>query len=349
MTARLLLLLAVLAAPARAAEVRGQARVWLGPGVDSNARRDFVAAGGATQADAFLFGLGQADGLLLLGQRGRVQGGYDVAARKFVQLPSEDTVVQAAQLEASVALARVLAVGVSGRVRDRRGAERDYTDLVGGLVVDFTPDAQLDVRLALNAHRFLFYNRFAYSFFGPDGALSARFRVSRRHALSAFGGFMPRTYHSPAAPYPGPEGTAPETLPVRQDAVLSAGATYAYRGPVHLSLGYAYVDQTSNSFGETLRRHRVTLTAGVRLPWQVTALAAGTLQLSLFPDGVYLSPDLTVVEDDENSSSVTLKLVRPLARHLDLDLRYALYVNVLPQNQFIYLRHVGSLGLALHF
>ncbi len=338
----------LLASAATAAEFQAHGRVWVGPGFDSNARRDFVSEGIGTQPDGFAFALGQVDAQAVFFDRWRVVGAYDIAARKFFQLPTEDTVVQAAQLESTVALGRYFQVGLAGRVRDRRGAERDYTDLVGGAVVDFLPDAHLDVRLNVSAHRFLFYNRFAYSFWGPDGALTARYRFDRRHSIAAFGAWNPRTYNANATPYPGPEGM-PVPVLTRQDAVLGAGLSYTYRGPFHVTLGYAYVDQTSNSYGETIRRHRLSVTGGLRLPWKVTAVASATLQLSSFPDGVYLSPDLTVVEDAENASNATLKLVRPLTKWLDLDLRYALYVNVLPGNGFLYLRHVASVGVAASF
>lgn len=344
----LLLAAVLLAPPTRAADVQTHGRVWVGPGFDSNARRDFVSQGVGTQPDGFAFALGQLDVRGVFFERWRVAGAYDLAARKFFLLPSEDTVVQSAQLESTVALGRYLALGLSGRVRDRRGAERDYTDLVGGAVVDFFPDPALDVRVNVSAHRFLFYNRFAYSFWGPDVFLTARYRFNRRHSVSAAWSSMPRSYNSNATPYPGPEGME-DPVVRREDSVLGAGLTYTYRGPFHASLGYAYVDQTSNSYGETIRRHRFTATGGVRLPWRVTAMLSATLQLSSFPDGVYLSPDLTVVEDEENASNATLKLVRPLMPWLDVDVRYALYVNVLPGNGFLYLRHVASVGLAASF
>lgn len=343
-------LFAVLVAlPSFAADVRGNARLWLGGGLDTNARRDFVSSGVGTVPDGFLFALAQLDGQVTFAERLRLVGGYDGAVRKFVRLPSEDTLVQSAFVEGTVALGSLFAIGVTGRARDRRGAERDYTDLQGGALIDFFPNEQADVRLVVSAHRFIFWNRFAYSFYGPDGTLSARYRFNRRHAVSLFGTFNPRTYNADATARPGPEGQEPPQPVTRRDNFFGGGVSYSYRGPFHLTVGYAYYDQASNSYGETIRRHRISATAGVRLPWKVTALASGTLQLSSFPDGVYLSPDLTVVEDDENSSSVTLKLVRPVHEHVEVDLRYAMYVNVLPLNQFFYMRHVVSLGLAITF
>jgi hypothetical protein len=348
---RLLALLLVTAPGlAGAVDVRGASRLWLGPGYDTNARRDFVTSNAAPQPDGLLFALGTVDGVVE-GERFRVSGTYDVAARKFLLLPSEDTIVNSVSGDAQYALAPALSVGLTGAVRDRRGAERDYTSLGGQGVVDFAPTPAVDVRLRVGATRFLFWPRFAYSFSGPTVDATARYRFDRRHALSLTSGFTARTYNATVNSRPDePEPSAAR----RYDPVFVVGATYAYRGPFHLSVGYSYLDMTSNSFGETLRRHRLSATAGVRLPAKLTLLATGALQLSQFPDGIFLSPELQVVEDDENSSTLTVKLVRPVHAHVDVDVRYALYVNVLPQRAvgtepLVYVRNVFSVGATLSF
>lgn len=349
MVRRVLTVVLLASAVAGAADFKGRARLWLGPGIDTNAKREFVSRDVKTAPDSFLYGLGQLEGVLTFAERFRVVGAYDVGGRKFLVFPSEDTLVQSAQLEASVTFMRYFAFGVSGRARDRRGAERDYTDLQGGAVLEFFPSPAVEVRGWINAHRFLFYNRFAYSFWGPDGGLNARYRFDRRHSLAAFGSFNPRTYNANARARPGPEGTEEDTGVPRADVVFGGGLTYSYRGPFHFTFGYSYFDQSSNSFGETVKRHRLGATGGFMLPWDLTLLATLTWQPSIFPDGVYLNPDLTVVEDDENVSSLTLKLVKPLTAWLELDVRYAGYLGLYPQNEFLYLRHVISVGLAASY
>jgi hypothetical protein len=346
---RRVLTLVLLTAVTAHADFLGHARLWLGNGVDTNAKREFVTPNVETAPDLFFFGLGQLEGIARFGKRVRLVGGYDVGARKFITQPSQDTIVQSAQLEATVSFFGCFAFGVAGRARDRRGAERDYTDLQGGAVLDFFPDPAVDVRVQINAHRFLFYNRFAYSFWGPDGSLSARYRFNRRHSVSVFGSYNPRTYNANALAQPGPEGTDPDLGIPRSDAVFGGGVTYTYRGPFHFSFSYSYFDQTSNSFGESVKRHRLAATGGVQLPWKLTLLASLTWQPSLFPDGVYLNPDLSIVEDDENVSSATLKLVRPLTSWLDIDLRYAGYLGIYPQNNFLYFRNVVSIGFTASY
>ena len=344
------LVLSLAAAPEGGVDLDGQARAWLGPGFDSNPRRDYVSANVLTVPAFYLYAMGEAAGTLRLGERVTVRGAYQVGGRLFPTDLGQSTVLQDAELAAKVRALDWLLLGVVGRARDRRGADREYTDLQGGLAVDFVPDAHLLVGLEVAAHRFLYRSRFSASFWGPDTALTVRYRFDRRHSLTATGQWSPRAYNDVASlPPPQPGGKpVPTTIP-RADTVLGAGVSYAYRGPFHLSVSYAYLDDASNSYGETLRRHRLGVAAGVSLPWELTALAAGTLQLTRFPDGVYLSPELSVLDDDENSSSVSAKLVRALGPHVELDLRYAFYFNELPSNHFLYRRHVVSVGVAFSY
>jgi hypothetical protein len=337
-------------AAAFAADFKGAARLWAGPGYDTNARRDFVTSASMAQPDGFLYGMGTAEGAFL-GERFRVGGAYDVAGRLFFTLPSENTIVNSAALDLSFALAPIVSIGLTGNARDRRGADRDYTSLLGQAVVDFFPTDNFDFRLRVGATRFLFWQRFTYSYSGPLGDGVARYRFNRRHSVTASGSYNPRTYNANVNPRPD----EPETPQKRRfDPFFTVGAGYSYRGPFQLSVGYSYLDQTSNSYGETMRRHRFSLTAGFRLPAKINLLATGALQLTNYPDGIFLSPDLQVVEDDENSSHLTVKLVRAVHEHVDLDIRYALYVNVLPQRTagreaLVYVRNVFSIGATVSF
>ena len=77
--------------------------------------------------------------------------------------------------------------------------------------------------------------------------------------------------------------------------------------------------------------------------------ASLALQLAQYPDDLWVNPQLSVADDDENSSSATLKLARPIHKHVDLDLRYAVYLNVFPNNAYLYVRHVASVGVAFNF
>lgn len=338
--------LALLCALPAGAETSADVRLWLGGGYDSNARRDFVAQnvdnGVVAEPDYVLSALGSAQGALS-NEFAQASAGYDAGVRKFLQWASEDVLSQAISLDGAVALGRSLGLGVWGRGKDRRGGDRDYSDLSSRAYLEYAPDARVQLRLEGGAHRFLYWNRFEYSFGASELGVQSRYRFNRRHSVFVLGDASFRKYQGSNQVAPGEP--APEAARQRGDLVLSAGAGYSYRGPFTLSVSYGFTEQDSSSYGESTLRHRLSLTAAVRLPAKLTLLGQVAVQLSRYPDGVYLSSELNLEEDEESHNSASLKLARPLGDKIDLELKYALYQNRLPQNGLGYLRQVGWLGL----
>jgi hypothetical protein len=334
---------------ASAADWSGSARGQLSGGVDTNPGREFISDGGSATPDGFVQGIANLAGGVAGGPFA-LDGTYDVGGRKFITQPKEDTVVQSALLTGTAYLPRGFAVSIDGRARDRRGADRDYTDLVSDLALSFAPDSQLDFRLRGGYHRFLYWveNGFRESYYAGEGGLSARYRFNKHHAFNAFGELSYRTFNSPQY-VKTDDGAMAMDGTVRHDTYFLAGASYSYKGPINLTLSYAYLDSSSDSYGESYRQHRIGLLFGVALPWELTFLINGQLRLSSYPDNFLLSPDILALQDDENLSSASVKLVRPIGEHVDIDLRYAFYYGTLPNNGFLYLRHVGSLGVSVRF
>lgn len=333
--------LLALASPysAKASDWTGSARITAGAGFDSNARRDYQQLGPEADAVASILGAGQ---LRYAGERVQAQGIYELGGRKFATLSSEDVLVQAASAEVSRHLGGAWDLGCEGFAKDRRGGDRDYTDLAGSGFIRFTPDAAVDVRLRGSAHRFLYRPVFPYSFKATEVGLDTRFRVNRRHSLFSFAEGSFRQYNSGARP--GPRIDPSADLEQRQDFMLLAGAGYSYRGPFAFSVTYSYAEAASNSFGESLQRHRFTASAALHLPLELVLLLQGSLQFTRYPDGPYPTPDIILIED-ENHDSLSAKLVRPLSGRLDLEIHAALYHDDLPQNGLTYWRHVAWMGL----
>ncbi|WP_223642554.1 hypothetical protein [Corallococcus sp. EGB] len=344
MDRRLLPLLVALALPwggrARAAEWQGSLR---GTGrllVDSNAPRDFsdrLTPGPGSDLALSVLGVAEGKGT---GERAQVVGRYELGARKYVEYESEDTLVQAGALEGSLALGTEWGVGAEGHAKDRRGGSRAYSDLGASLFAEYAPDVRLALRLRAGARRFVYRPDPTADFGGPELGVLGRYRLTPRHTLSVFGEWGSRRYGPLARPFPG-HTTSPGR---RQDGALVAGAGWAYRGPVKLSLSYAFQEVSSNSFGETAMRHRLTASAGVRLPWRLTLLAQGTLGFSRYPDGIYLSPEIILVDEDEGQNSLSLKLARPVSARVDLELSWGLWSTRLPRNDLHYTRQVFGVG-----
>ncbi|MDC0713658.1 hypothetical protein POL68_34650 [Stigmatella sp. ncwal1] len=338
----LLLALLVLASGAHAADGRGSLRLTGRLSVDSNPLRDFTDAQARTSgADAVLSLLAVGEGSLT-GERAQLVGHYELGGRKFIDRAEEDLLVQAAAIEGSMALGTRWGLGVEGRLKDRRGGSRAYSDLGASAFAEYAPDVRLALRVRAGAHRFVYRPAPEANFGGPELGIQGRYRLNRRHTLTAFGEYGARDYGVQATPPLGREDTS---LGLREDSALTVGVGYTYRGPLALGLTYTYQEISSNSRGETVLRHRLSGSAGVRLPWRFTLLAQGALGRSSYPDGIFLSPEILLVEEDEAQNSLSLKLARAVSEHLDVELSYALYGTRLPQNKLSYFRQVAGVGL----
>ncbi|ATB45662.1 hypothetical protein [Corallococcus macrosporus] len=349
--APLLLVLAMLAAArAPAAEwegaLRGSARLLL----DTNAPRDYSDRDTpGAERDFALSLLGAAEGRGSF-ERAQLVGRYELGARKYVLYQEEDTLVQSGAVEASHALGTSLGIGLEGHAKDRRGGSRSYSDLGTTAFLEYAPDVRLALRVRAGARRFVYRPDPTANFGGPEVGVLGRYRFDRRHSLSVFGDWNARRFGTaPRARPPGAGGSSGLLPGRRQDGALTAGASYTYRGPVALGLTYAFQELSSNSYGETLRRHRVSANAGVRLPWRVTLLAQGSLGLTQYPDGIYLSPEIILVEEDEGQNSLSAKLARPLTDTLDLEASWGIWSTRLPRNALTYTRQVFSVGFTWRY
>lgn len=342
----LLLTLTVLAASgASAAEWEGKLKATSRVLVDTNASREFADANTPiTGLDQALSLLGSAEGRATF-ERSQLVGRYELGVRKYLGFTEEDTLVQAGALEGSLALGAELGLGLEGHAKDRRGGTRAYSDLGTSAFVEYAPDVRLALRLRAGARRFVYRPDATANFGGPELGFVGRYRFDRRHSVSVFGELGSRGYGTGARTRPTTSDPQPvSSLGRREDGALTAGVSYTYRGPVALGLTYAYQEVSSNSFGETVLRHRVSGNAGVRLPWRLTLLAQGSLGLTAYPDGIFLSPEIILVEEDEGQNSLSLKLSRPLTQKVDAEVSWGLWSTRLPRSGLTYTRQVFGVG-----
>ncbi len=330
---------AILLPLAAAAETTGNLRFSTGAGFDSNARRDYDSVGREGDAFAFLTGAGH---LQLADHKWRAAADYELGARKFVSVQGTDVLAQALAAQGLRMLGPSWAIGLEVRGKDRRGGERDYSDLAAAAFAEFAASRALEVRAEAAARRFIYRPLSSYTFTAAEFAAQARYRFDRRHSIALVGELGLRFYGDEVRSDPAVE---PNPIPpLRRDLAFLAGASYSYRGPFALTLGYSYGGADSNSFGETNFRHRLTASAGLLLPWELTVLLQGAIQRIQYPDGRYQSQDLILLLED-NQNSISLKLLRPLSSHLDAELFYGLYQADLRQNGLTYHRHVAWIGI----
>ncbi len=336
--------------PALAApwDVEGHAAADVG--FDSNVYRNFegvpydpgLPGNGAIVGDGFLQLGGDFD---LLGRPWAHQQTELIAqlgARLFAEQSPEDTAVGQLSLTHAIGLTRKLTLRFDASGKDKWVAndDRAYADYGGGVGLSIGPflRTRLDLRAGYRA-----FDYFPDSDFSEQGPVfSAALVSSPWRKQTIFGSYrlFPQYYQGPQVYFP--DGS---TAGQRFDWYHVASAGYSYQGPVVLSITYSFIDDKSNSYGETFLRHRVEVLAGVVLPWELYAVATGALQLTSFPDGLYLSPQLLLLEDDDDLDEISVKISRDLGKGFGIEARYGYYRNYLQQNGLTYERQVAYLGV----
>lgn len=242
--------------------------------------------------------------------------------------------------ERSAALGVAL-VGADARpITDEVGA-RTFTNLGADalLVLDDGPARRLTVGFGIRD--FTYKQNHDFDWTGPaasarlDDTLWQPAGGARSLDLAVYAGFEARAYDSTAlagACMPGADPsdacTAGTSRP-RRDRSTRVGADLTYTGRVVAGAGYQLTVVDSNSYGQSLVRHKLTLSATVSLPGGVFATGLGTLQLDQYPDGIVINTDTQRSEftniDDENRSSLQLRLGRPLSTAWSLEARAAIW------------------------
>lgn len=337
--ARVLACLLFLTSPALA-ESRLGGRVSLSTGGDTNPTRDYVAP---TFAPDLLASVqASVEGQWLPETRWYAVGAWDGGVRGYLTHWSANTLTQGLSVEAGRRFDG-FSLGLDGRAKDRRGGGRDYTDLSAGPFLDLTFGPAVSVRARLGVHRFLYRPLPSETFGALHGSLFARWKLDRRHLLTVSGELGERRFGVSAR-------TETEPLELRRrDLATQAGLAWTYRGTFAAGAGYSFTALSSNSFGQSRVRHRFTVNSGFRVFWESMLFAQAALQLDSYPDGIFLSPEVTLLDDDENTSALTLRWVKPLDDTFDLELRFATYLSRFAESALTYSRQLGTVALTARF
>jgi hypothetical protein len=136
----------------------------------------------------------------------------------------------------------------------------------------------------------------------------------------------------------------------RADWFHESGIELTYVGPLLLGVGYGLQLNLSNSFGQSLIRHIVTLKIAYRLPWSLYATLKAQLYSSVYLDPVLLDRAINTLQfitiEDENRNNVIVDLERPLGSSgVAINVRYSVFTNELTASPVSFLRQVVYLGL----
>ncbi len=137
------------------------------------------------------------------------------------------------------------------------------------------------------------------------------------------------------------------TTVARQDQVLRAGAELTYAGSFILGGTYRLLDITSTSFGQSLRRHQLSVAATRELSEKLFATVGATAQLDEFSVGAKLvvdplNPEISTLAD-EARSMVQLRLGYRVGPRWTLEARAATWTNLASDVAY----HRRTLGVTL--
>jgi hypothetical protein len=119
----------------------------------------------------------------------------------------------------------------------------------------------------------------------------------------------------------------------RRDRYQRLGVEVTWVGRQVVALGYQLALIDSNSYGQSLARHRVNLAATAALPGGFYGTLLAILQLDQYLDGLIVRRDLQSQQftniEDENRSSLQLRLARRVYSQWSLETRVAIWRNLI--------------------
>lgn len=243
---------------------------------------------------------------------------------------------------------------------DPHGA-RAFRNFGGDVVAALRGSGDRRFVLALGGRTFAYKPDHAFDWRGPTA--SARLDLplwqstdrARQLELAATFGYEARAYRAaayadacpPDAP-PDPKCFAGTSLP-RRDRFARAGVELTWTGAWVLAAGYQLTAIDSNSYGQSLVRHRAVASATVELAREVYATLFAILQIDRYGDGLVVARDPLHVEfasiEDENRSSLQLRLARKLSTSWSVEGRAAAWRNVAGSSSLAFHRELIYLGV----
>ena len=218
--------------------------------------------------------------------------------------------------------------------------DRTFRNLGADALVVMRASDTRRLTLALGGRQFVYKPARVYDYAAPSASLRldlvlwATADGTRTLELASTLGFEARAFDSTAAIDTCPPGVANVNCSgassfLRRDSFQRADIAVTYSGARVASLGYQLVVIDSNSYGQSLVRHRITASGTTPLAPKLYLSAIATLQIDQYPDGLLIATDSQHTEfsnlEDENRSAVQVRVGRYLSETWTFELRGALW------------------------
>lgn len=329
---------------AEAGKLKYRIKFQLGSEYDTNTNRQ---EGGEGQKDGLTRFHVNSRILYFPDRRTSFNAAYQLGGRVHFKQAPEDVLVNVGSLMVRHRFARRANFGFEVFIKDRteRIGDTDYLTANGGAFMEFGLARSVWMRLRIG------YGGFNYK---PDGRfdymedrysmdflfyplrrlrLTAGYSLSRRHFDS---GILMNPVNSNWSPYGGES---------RNDHLHTAHISARYMRGILIQGGYDFTACFSNSYGTSYTSHRFHLLLSMRAFWRMFIHLYATFRILQYADTIYIQ-DPTQFLEDENRSSISLKLSRAITGKLSLEASYSYYANLGISNNLSYARHIIFMGLA---
>ncbi len=239
--------------------------------------------------------------------------------------------------------------------------DRTFSNAGGDALLAIRPSEDKKLTIAIGGRDFRYKPDHEFDWVGPvanarlDLVLWQPAGQTKSFELAGTAGFEARTFNSNAFADSCAIGEA--QLPIcfaptsitRRDRVQRVGVELTWVGDFVAALGYQVTVVDSNSYGQSLVRHRATLSGTTELFWGIFGTAIATLQIDRYLNGLLVQSDFQHTEftnlEDENRSSIQVRLARPVTKTVSAELRGAIWRGLGDQMSDAFSRELLYLGL----
>jgi hypothetical protein len=221
---------------------------------------------------------------------------------------------------------------------------RTFRNLGADGVLGMRTDDEHELTLAFGVRDFTYKPDHDFDWIGP--AANARLELmlwqpaakTKSLELVTTLGFENRSYDAVALTNACPPDSPANPMCIaatdidRRDRYQRLGVELTWVSSKVAALGYQLTLIDSNSFGQSLARHRITASATTALPAEIYGTLLAILQVDQYLDGLIVRRDLQQQEftniEDENRSSIQLRLARVIGGRWAVEGRAAIWRNI---------------------
>jgi hypothetical protein len=329
-------------------------RLSLGPEFDTNVYRNPYGDQGdypvTPDFDIKMLAIGGVD-WRSQDKRHSFRGEYTLGGRVFMRISDEDTLINQLDAEYSYRAWEIASIGVDFDARDVSIISNDRAYTLGG--ANFFSDIRAWqgglMRLKAGYRVFMWKPDAEYTNNGPAAGLSLRHYFTKHLSLAFATEYQFRMYQGNAYVFvDNPDGsrTLEPTDRQRLDNIVFGSIGVEYVHKILISGSYSILYNPSNSAGESILRHRVAAVFTAKPVWEIYINIMAALQYTQFIDGIYVSQQLFLEDDDENQNSVVVKLSRAIGKGFSAELKYGIYWSEWSTDPMSFSRQVFYAGVA---